>query len=131
MTYLLDTNFCIELLNESDSQSARKLALVNPQDVRLCAIVKAELFHGAYKSGREANLKLVKSFTALFESLPFDDRAAETYGYLRTDLEKQGKLIGPYDLLIASISLANGATLITHNTAEFSRVSGLIIEDWP
>jgi tRNA(fMet)-specific endonuclease VapC len=51
MTYLLDTNFCIELLNESDSQSARKLALVNPQDVRLCAIVKAELFHGAYKSG--------------------------------------------------------------------------------
>jgi predicted nucleic acid-binding protein len=60
----------------------------------------------------------------------FDDRAAETYGYLRTDLEKQGKLIGPYDLFIASISLANGATLITHNTTEFSRVSGLIIEDW-
>lgn len=130
MTYLLDTNFCIELLNRSDSQAARKLASVSPQDVRLCSVVKAELFHGAYKSGRDANLNLVRSFTALFESLPFDDRAADIYGYLRTDLEKQGKLIGPHDLLIASIALANGATLITHNSTEFSRISGLMIEDW-
>lgn len=130
MTYLLDTNFCIELLNQSASRAARKLASVSPQDVRLCSVVKAELFHGAYKSGREANLNLVRSFTALFESLPFDDRAAEIYGRLRTDLEKQGQLIGPYDLLIASISLANSTTLITHNTTEFSRVPELIIEDW-
>jgi len=35
-------------------------------------VVQAELYHGAYKSGREANLKLVRSFLSLFESLPFD-----------------------------------------------------------
>jgi tRNA(fMet)-specific endonuclease VapC len=32
--------------------------------------------------------------------------------------------------LIAAIALANQLTLVTHNTAEFSRVPGLAIEDW-
>lgn len=130
MTFLLDTNFCIELLNRRDSQAARKLAAASPQDIRLCSVVNAELYHGAYKSGRETNLKLIRSFTSLFESFYFDDRSAEVYGYIRTELEKQGKLIGPNDLMIASIALAHKATLITHNTAEFSRIPALLLEDW-
>lgn len=130
MIYLLDTNFCIELLNKKDSRASQKLAEASPLDVRLCSVVKAELFHGAYKSGREANINLVRMFSTLFESLPFDDRAAEVYGQLRTELERRGKLIGPNDLLIASISLAHDATLITHNTSEFSHVPNLQIEDW-
>lgn len=130
MTYLLDTNFCIELLNQKESFAARKLATVSPQDIRLCSVVKAELYHGAYKSGRETNLKLIRSFFSLFESLSFDDHSAETYGTLRTTLEKSGNLIGPNDLLIASIALANNVTLITHNTSEFSRVPKLSLEDW-
>ncbi len=130
MTHLLDTNFCIELLNQRDSQAARKLASVSPQEIRLCSVVKAELYHGAFKSGREANLNLIRSFFALIESLPFDDHSAEYYGRLRTELEKQGKSIGPNDLLIASIALAHNATLVTHNTAEFSRIPNLAIEDW-
>lgn len=130
MIYLLDTNFCIELLNKKDSTAARKLMQVSPRDVRLCSVVKAELFHGAYKSGRETNIALVRAFSNSFESLPFDDHAAEVYGQLRTQLEKQGKLIGPNDLLIASIALAHHATLVTHNTAEFSTIKELVIEDW-
>jgi len=130
MTYLLDTNISIELMNERDSHAARKLASVSPGEIRLCAVVKAELYHGAHKSGREKNLNLVRAFSASFESLPFDDLAAEMCGRLRTALEKQGRLIGPNDLLIASIALAHGATLITHNTEEFKRVPDLILEDW-
>jgi len=49
---------------------------------------------------------------------------------IRADLSKVGTPIGPYDLLIASIALANNVILVTHNTREFSRVSGLEIEDW-
>jgi tRNA(fMet)-specific endonuclease VapC len=128
--YLLDTNVCIELLNERGGQAAKKLASVSPRDIRLCSIVKAELYHGAYKSGREKNLSLVKAFSSSFDSLPFDDSAAEVYGKLRTTLEKQGKLIGPYDLLIASIVLANNVTLVTHNMDEFKRVPDLALEDW-
>jgi len=130
MTYLLDSNICIELMNERDSHAARKLASVSPREIRLCAVVKAELYHGAYKSGREKNLNLVRAFSTSFESLPFDDLSAETYGRLRTALEKQGKLIGPNDLLIASIALAHGVILVTHNTEEFKRVPDLTLEDW-
>jgi tRNA(fMet)-specific endonuclease VapC len=121
---------CIELMNERDSLAARKLASVSPCEIHLCAVVIAELFHGAYKCGHEKNLNLVRAFSTSFESLPFDDLAAETYGHLRTALEKRGKLIYPNDLLIASIALEHGVTLITHNTDEFKRVPDLTLEDW-
>ncbi len=130
MTYLLDTNICIALMNERDSRAAHKLASVSPREVRLCSIVKAELYHGAYKSGRDKNIMLVKTFCASFESLPFDDPAPEIYGQLRNTLEKQGKLIGPYDLLIASIALAHDVIIVTHNIDEFKRMPDLTFEDW-
>jgi tRNA(fMet)-specific endonuclease VapC len=65
-----------------------------------------------------------------FRSLPFDDASAEVYGRIRAQLGAQGNLIGPNDLLIASIALANNLTLVTHNTREFSRIPELRIEDW-
>lgn len=77
-----------------------------------------------------ANRALVSGLLAQFASVPFDDAAAEEYGKLRAYLSSAGQLIGPNDLLIAAIALANGLTLVTHNTAEFSRVPGLTIDDW-
>ena len=65
-----------------------------------------------------------------FVSLPFDDAAASVYAIIRAHLESAGTPIGPYDLQIAAIALANGLTLVTHNTREFSRVPGLLLEDW-
>jgi tRNA(fMet)-specific endonuclease VapC len=131
MTYLLDTNVCIELLNERDTLVSQKLASVVPQTVRLCSVVIAELYHGAHKSNRrEANLALLRRFCAQFESLPFDDDAAQVYGRLRAGLEKQGMLIGPHDLLIAAIAVARDVTLVTRNTAEFGRVPDLALENW-
>lgn len=131
MKYLLDANVCIELLNERDTPLTRKIARVSPQIVSVCSVVKAELYHGAYKSNRrEANLDLLARFFQQFASLPFDDQAAEQYGQLRAYLAKQGTPIGPNDLLIASIALANNITLVTHNTEEFKRVPNLQLEDW-
>jgi len=52
------------------------------------------------------------------------------YGELRAKLSQAGRIIGPYDLQIAAIALANGLVLVTHNTAEFSRVDGLKLKDW-
>jgi tRNA(fMet)-specific endonuclease VapC len=63
-------------------------------------------------------------------SLPFDDPAAEEYARVRAHLANQGTPIGPNDLIIAATALANQLTLVTHNTAEFSRVPGLTLEDW-
>ena len=62
--------------------------------------------------------------------MPFDDRAADHDALLRATLERAGTPIGPNDLLIAAIAVANDLTLVTHNTGEFSRVPGLRLEDW-
>lgn len=69
-------------------------------------------------------------FCRRFDSLPFDDAAAEEYGRIRAELTAAGTPIGPNDLMIASIALANQLTLVTSNTAEFGRVPGLQIENW-
>lgn len=131
MTYLLDTNSCIKYLNGTSENIKRKLESKQRQDIVVCSIVKAELFYGAQKSAKPTeNLKKVHKFIDRFVSLAFDDKASEKYGEIRSDLEKAGTPIGPNDLLIASIALANNVTLVTHNTREFKRVKGLKTEDW-
>ena len=60
----------------------------------------------------------------------FSIKAVKEYGNIRKDLEKQGKIIGPNDLIIAAIVKSEDGILVTHNTNKFSRVKGLKIEDW-
>ncbi len=131
MTYLLDTNACIGILNGTVPALVTRLAQQDVRQVRLCAVVKAELLHGARKSARVGeNLTLLARFFTPFASLPFDDRAADHYGQIRADLERAGTPIGAHDLLIAAIARAHDVTLITHNLREFTRVVGLRVEDW-
>jgi tRNA(fMet)-specific endonuclease VapC len=131
MTYLLDTNVCIHLLNERHPVILQHFLQHSPADIALCSVVKAELLYGARRSQRiEANLQLLKTFFAPLRSLHFDDECAEHYGQIHADLLTQGKPIGPNDTLIAAIARAHDATLITHNSSEFSRVPGLRMEDW-
>ena len=102
-----------------------------PSNIGLCSIVKAELLYGARHSERvEENLSLLSEFFAPLSSLPFDDRCAEEYGIIRAQLAAQEMIIGPNDLLIAAIARACDATLVSHNTGEFSRISGLRFIDW-
>lgn len=129
--YLLDTNACIHVLNGTSAKLVERMQRVPASSIRLCSMVKAELYHGARKSSRVGeNLTLLRTFFEPFVSLSFDDRCAEQYGLIRADLEREGRLIGPNDLLIAATARANNLTLVTHNTKELSRVSGLSIEDW-
>lgn len=132
MKCLLDTNTCIEILRQSTpSLVAARLTTVTPGDVVLCSVVVAELLFGALRSRDVAkNLTDVRTFVGRFVSLDFDDGAAEEYAKIKADLAAKGMLIGPNDFLIAAIALANGLTLVTHNTAEFSRVVGLRLDDW-
>ena len=93
--------------------------------------MKAELWFGAAKSRKRAQVEQTLTvFFARFRSLTFDDHAARIYGEVRADLEGKGTPIGPNDLIIAAVALAGDAVLVTHNTAEFSRVTGLRLEDW-
>jgi tRNA(fMet)-specific endonuclease VapC len=62
--------------------------------------------------------------------LPLDDDAAAAYGRIRADLERIGRPIGPNDLMIAAIAIANDATLVAHNIREFGLINGLSLADW-
>lgn len=131
MAYLPDTNVWIHHLNPAPTTAKEKLSSHSQAQIVLCDVVKAELYYGAYKSARrEANLAVLATLFAGFGSLPFDGEAARISGEIRADLARKGTPIGPYDLQIAAIALANDCVLVTHNTGEFSRIVGLKLEDW-
>ncbi len=108
-----------------------KLATCVDTDIAVCSIVKGELYFGAANSKDPAKARAKQDgFLARFVSIPFDDHAADVYGAVRAALTRVGQLIGPNDLLIASIALSHRLCLVTSNVAEFSRVSNLQIENW-
>jgi tRNA(fMet)-specific endonuclease VapC len=131
MAFLLDTNAWIVYLKSAQSPIRARLETLTPADVFLCSVIKAELLHGAEKYGlRERRLALLAETFAPYVSLPFDDPAAAVYGRVRHELETVGCVIGPNDLMIAAIALVHNLTLVSHNTREFARVTGLQTEDW-
>jgi tRNA(fMet)-specific endonuclease VapC len=131
MTWLLDTNACIRYLNGRSPKLRAKFDATEPMQIRVCSVVKAELFFGAMLSNNPVKtLANQRLFLSRFPSLPFDDPAAEAYAEIRADLTRQGQVIGPNDVMIAAICRANDVTLVTHNVREFGRVAGLKIEDW-
>ena len=131
MRYLLDTNVWVTVLRDPTSNLATRFRSLAPNNIRVCSVVVAELRHGCLRSAKPAaNRAVVDALLAPFASLPFDDAAAEHFAKIRNDLEIAGLMIGSYDLQIAAIGLANKRMVATHNTAEFSRVAGLLLEDW-
>src|ERR1700694_1901730 len=125
MIYLLDANVCIQYLRGRNLLIRKRLSAKPLQDIRLCSVVKSELYLGALRSANPAaNRSKVDAFLAPYLSVSFDDAAADVQPQSRHDLETLGTPIGPYDLQIAAIALVHGNTLVTHNTGEFSRVPG-------
>jgi tRNA(fMet)-specific endonuclease VapC len=91
-----------------------------------------ELFCGLAKAQDPAKERQkVERFIAAVIELPLDRASAEAAAKIRGELERRGKLIGPYDMLIAGQALAGGLTLVTNHLREFQRVSGLNLQSWP
>jgi tRNA(fMet)-specific endonuclease VapC len=131
MTYLLDSNVCIQYLRGRNLLVRQRLSAKPLQEIRLCSVAKAELYLGTLCSANPAaNRYKVDAFVGPYLSLAFNDAAAEVQAQIRHHLEVLGTPIGPYDLQIAAIALMHHCTLVSHNTAEFSRVPGLLLEDW-
>ncbi len=131
MRYLLDSNICIEAINDPGSAVVLRMRKESPDDIKLSVIVWFELSFGACKSARKSdNLARLETFAAPFELVDFSPDDALTAGEVRAGLERKGQPIGPYDLLIAAQALNRGLTLVTNNEREFKRVPGLKIENW-
>ncbi len=125
--YLLNTDTCIEIIKERPRviEHVRK---VGASECKISDVTLAELYFGAYKSGKERHFNDVAVIGRLFESYPI--RCLRRYGELRWILERQGQKIGDMDMLIAATALEERLVLVTGNTNHFGRIPGLRIENW-
>lgn len=131
MMYMLDTDICIYTIKRKPSQVLKRLETLQPGMVLMSSITFAELMNGAKKSNFvEDNIRRLEALSEIIEVIPFDKDAAIAYGNIRSDLEKKGMIIGGNDLLIAAHAISRDLVLVTNNTREFSRVSGLQLENW-
>lgn len=129
--YFLDTNICIYFLKGMFPNLLKTLLSTHPSKIKIPAIVKAELLYGAYKSNKKIEtIQKIEEFLQPFKIIEFDDNSTYFYSEIRTKLEKKGNIIGPNDILIASIVLANNGILITNNTKEFKRIENLRLSNW-
>ncbi len=128
--YVLDANTVIHFF-KGKGNVAKRLLAVAPTEISLPSVALYELEVGRLKSQnperRQRELEELSTFVTI---LPFGPAEAAAAAQVRADLERVGLTIGPYDVLIAGTALSHRATMVTNNTGEFSRVRGLVVEDW-
>ncbi len=109
----------------------RRILNTSVSDIKVPMQVKAELLLGAVKSAKPAaNSEAVLNFLSPFQTVWPDDAVVEKYVTIRAGLERAGMSIGEADLWITATAVAVGGSVATNNTAEFSKVPDLKIEDW-
>ena len=130
--YLLDTNICIFLIKNKFPLLTKKLLSSNSEELFLSSISIAEMEYGASKSqNREKNRQALLDFCTDFENIiDFTTEDTEAYGLIRAYLEKEGKVIGPYDMQIAAQAMTRNLTVVTNNYDEFVRIPWIKVEDW-
>jgi len=128
---MLDTNTCIYILNQKPLEVIARFKHTEISQIGLSSITLSELQYGVSKSSRpDQNQMALAQFVAPLVILPFKDEAAQYYGDLRVNLERQGTPIGSLDMLIAAHTLSVACTLVTRNENEFGRIPDLTIENW-
>jgi tRNA(fMet)-specific endonuclease VapC len=131
MRYLLDTNTCIYIIKRSPEQVVGRFKRLRVGDVGVSAITVCELQFGVSNSSQpERNQRALTEFLGPLEVLDFPAGASAVYGEIRTHLQRAGKPIGSYDLLLAAHALHGNLTLVTNNVREFGRVPDLRTDNW-
>ena len=131
MKYMLDTNIMIYVRNNQPKKVFQIFKEHKAGDLCISSITLAELEFGVRNSSNpQMNQSALMSLLASVMVVPFDSSAAIEYSEIRFDLEKKGKMIGPYDLLIAAHAKTLNLTLVTNNEREFKRIEGLKVENW-
>ncbi len=136
--YLLDTD-TLTHLHAGNSNVLARLKSVIDVEVGITIITKVEVLRGRinYLVKAESGVSLLKAQELLFRTetllselliIPIDQSDSIEFDRLR-DISKFRK-IGRADLLIASITLANRATLVTRNLHHFKQIPGLKLGNW-
>jgi len=130
LKYMLDTNIVIYTINNRPDH-IRALFKKHEDQMCISTVTLGELVFGAeYSKQVERNLSDIEAMTARLEVLPYENKAAYQFGQIRAELYRSGQPIGPYDMMIAGHARATGLTLVTNNVKEFTRVPGLLLENW-
>ena len=130
LTYMLDTNICIDVM-KTYPQNLREKFNALAEQLCISSITLGELHYGAEKSARrELNLMAIEQFVARLEVLAFGSKAAAHYGQVRAELERAGTPCGPHDMQIGAHARSEGLIVVTNNRKEFDRMSGLRVENW-
>jgi tRNA(fMet)-specific endonuclease VapC len=131
--FLLDTNI-ISYISKNNSQVIAKLQATDTDKINTCSLVIAELFFGAMNHPDKARGKILLQYyvklskeTQIYD---FDTESGLIFSQIKLALKEKGLIIDDFDLLIASIALANNLTLVTNNTKHFKNIQGLNLEDW-
>ena len=128
--YLLDTDTLIYWLN-GNQEIERKAQSVGLDSLYYAIISKAELYFGAYNSSYiQQNLSNIQTLSQKLSMRPFDDKAANHFGQIKSALRKRGEILSDADIMIVSIAFANNFTLVTNNLKHFARIRGLVVENW-
>lgn len=123
-----DSDFLIAWL-QNNADTLKKLEKLQPSSASTTMINVFELYKGVYRSKRkEKELQKVKELLDSLELLTLDHESARKAGELDADMKSN--TVEEADLLIASMVLTNGETLITRNIKHFEKVPGLTIESW-
>ena len=128
--YILDADVCIHVLRRRPPLLRDRLAEAAGRTA-ISTITLTELKVGVEKSARPVERRddLI-AFCAALVLLDYDSEAADHAADIRAKLERLGQKIGPIDTLLAGHARSLGATLVTGNAREFSRVPGLLCENW-
>jgi len=118
-------------MNNHPPKVLQKFKSIGVGKVGISSITVSELHYGACKSNHiKKNINRLDEFLSPFEIFSYDENASRYYGKIRSQLEKQGNIIGQLDMLIASHALSNNLILITNNVKEFMRIKSLQVENW-
>ena len=131
MKYMLDTDICIYLKNRRHPRVVTRFAHFQKGEVVISVITFGELLNGAMKSNQaDKALLKINQLAHILPVQPMPMDTARHYASIRSDLEKQGKIIGGNDLWIAAHAISLNLTLVSNNTRKFSRIKGLRLENW-
>ena len=130
MAFLIDTNILIYSIK--GNETVQNSFLTNENIPKMISVISyGELLFGAKKSQKvEKNLAVVYRIKELFPVINIDKAIIETFSDLKSALQKSGKNIDDFDLLIASTALTNNLTLVTNNEKHFGIIPGLEVENW-
>ncbi len=129
--FMLDTDISSYIMKRSHSEVLRRLQAVPIEDVSISAITELELAFGVEVSPRrQKDQAALHEYLRHVRVLDYPGKAARDYAQIRAELKASGTMIGANDLLIAAHARSEGLVLVTNNTREFGRVSGLKIENW-